>query len=190
MNIDYSNMPKGSSKFKFLIRYIFNIVRTWYLFNIRYPWVKYHGFVRVMPYCLFVNRDIQIGHNVQFGRGTWVSSDVHFGNYILMAGRVNFVGRNDHMYNIPEMYIWNNPRGIDKLTIVEDDVWIGTNATILAGVKIGKGAIIAAGALVNCDVPPCEIWGGVPAKKIKDRFINEDERIRHINYLTKKNEKQ
>jgi acetyltransferase-like isoleucine patch superfamily enzyme len=43
------------------------------------------------------------------------------------------------------------------------------NATILPGVTVGKGAIIAAGAVVNRSVPPYEIWGGVPAKKIADR---------------------
>lgn len=183
MKINYSNMPKGYGKYNFIMRYIFNLIRTWGLFHIKYPWVKYNGFVRVMPYELFVKRDIQIGHNVQFGRGTWVASDVHFGNNILMAARVNFVGRHDHIYNVPGRTIWDSPRGKDKITIVEDDVWIGTCATIVAGVKIGKGAIVAAGALVNKDIPACEIWGGVPAKKISDRFQNENDKNIHLDYL-------
>lgn len=183
MKIDYHNMPQGSSKAKFALRYIMNIMRTWFLFHIRYPWVKYNGFVRVMPHCLFVKRNIIIGHNVQFGRGTWISSDVKFGNNILMAGRVNFVGRHDHVYTIPCTTLWDAERGKDNITIVEDDVWIGTNATILAGVKIGKGAIIAAGAVVNKNIPPCEIWGGVPARKIGDRFLNETTKQQHINFL-------
>lgn len=53
---------------------------------------------------------------------------------------------------------------------VEDDVWIGSGVTILGGVKIHTGAVIAAGAVVNSDVPAFEIWGGVPAKKIKSRI--------------------
>ncbi len=178
-------MPKGAGKLNFALRYIMNVVRTWYLFHVRYPWVKYNGFVRVMPYCLFVKRKIVIGNNVQFGRGTWVSSDVTFGNNILMAGRVNFVGRNDHVFDEPGMLIWTSGRGNDETTFVEDDVWIGTNSIILAGVRIGMGAIIAAGALVNKDVPPCEIWGGVPAKKIGDRFKTTEERERHIKFLLK-----
>lgn len=186
MKIEYVNMPKGASKFNFLIRYVLNTIRTWYLFHIIYPWVKYDGFVRVMPKGLFVKRDITIGHNVQFGRGTWVASDVHFGNNILMAARVNFVGRNDHIYNSPGVTLWNSPRGEDGITIVEDDVWIGTSAIILAGVTIKRGAIIAAGALVNRDVPECEIWGGVPAKKIGDRFNNEDDKEIHLNFLKEK----
>ena len=79
MKIEFVNMPKGASKLNFLMRYIMNTIRTWYMFHIKYPWVKYDGFVRVMPYELFVKRNISIGHNVQFGRGTCVASDVHFG---------------------------------------------------------------------------------------------------------------
>ena len=56
-----------------------------------------------------------------------------------------------------------------KGIIIEDDVWIAANATILDGVKIGKGAIIAAGAVVCKDIPAYTIAGGVPAKVIKQR---------------------
>lgn len=47
--------------------------------------------------------------------------------------------------------------------------WIGTGATILQGVTIGDGAVVAAGAVVTKDIPPYEVWGGVPAKFIKKR---------------------
>ena len=53
--------------------------------------------------------------------------------------------------------------------ILEENVWIGTNSTVLKGVSIGKGAIIGAGSVVNKNVPQDEIWGGVPAKFIKKR---------------------
>lgn len=53
---------------------------------------------------------------------------------------------------------------------IGNDVWIGARVTLLDGVTIGDGAIVAAGSLVNRDVPPYSIYGGVPAKEIKKRF--------------------
>lgn len=64
--------------------------------------------------------------------------------------------------------------------IIDDDVWIGTKTIVLSGIKIGKGAIIAAGSVVTKDVPPYAIVGGNPAQLIKYRFSNEI-----INILTK-----
>ena len=54
--------------------------------------------------------------------------------------------------------------------IIDEDVWIGANSIILGDVKIGKGAIIGAGSLVNKDVDSYSIVGGVPAKLIKKRI--------------------
>lgn len=62
-----------------------------------------------------------------------------------------------------------------KTTIIGNDVWIGCNAVIISGVKIGDGAVIGAGAVVTKDVEPYSIVGGVPAKHLKYRF---DETIR------------
>jgi len=58
--------------------------------------------------------------------------------------------------------------------VIGNDVWIGYGAIILEGVSVGDGAIIAAGAVVTKNVPPYEIWGGVPAKFISKRFSDED----------------
>ena len=56
---------------------------------------------------------------------------------------------------------------------MENDVWIGCNVTILSGVTIGRGAIVAAGAVVTKDIPPYAIAGGVPAKVIKFKWSVE-----------------
>lgn len=185
MPIEYHNMPAGSSKTNFMIRYYLNILRTWVYFKWKYPWVKYKGFVRIMKGTSFARMRIEIGDNVQFGHYCNVASNVNFGNKILIASKVSFVGRNDHITNIPEQFIWDSGRGENGVTTVEDDVWIGINSTILSGVTIGCGSIVAAGSLVNKNIPPCEIWGGVPIKKIKDRFDTEELKQAHLQFLRK-----
>jgi acetyltransferase-like isoleucine patch superfamily enzyme len=60
---------------------------------------------------------------------------------------------------------------------IGNDVWIGSDVRILSGLKIGDGAIIAAGAIVVKDVNPYEVVGGVPAKKIKERFSVEEKKF-------------
>ena len=65
--------------------------------------------------------------------------------------------------------IKGHPRSNGDVTI-GNDVWIGRNATIMSGLTIGNGAVIAANSTVVKDVGAYEIWGGNPAKKIKDRF--------------------
>lgn len=64
---------------------------------------------------------------------------------------------------------WDNKGDI----VVGNDVWIGYEAVILAGVTIGDGAIIGARAVVTKDVPPYTIVGGIPAKQIRKRFNEE-----------------
>lgn len=51
--------------------------------------------------------------------------------------------------------------------IIDDDAWLGTNAVILPGVRVGQGAIVGAGAVVTCDVPPFSVVAGVPARVIR-----------------------
>jgi serine acetyltransferase len=62
--------------------------------------------------------------------------------------------------------------------IIENDVWIGAKATIMSGVRIGNGAIVAAGSVVSKDVPPYAIVAGNPAKVVK--YIFSDEQIKKL----------
>ena len=74
----------------------------------------------------------------------------------------------------------------DAPVVIEDDVWCGANVTILKGVTIGRGSVVAAGAVVTKSFPPYSIIGGVPAKLIKTRFtpeeIEEHENILNYNH--------
>ena len=62
----------------------------------------------------------------------------------------------------------------DQPVVIEDDVWCGANVTILKGVIIGHGSVVAAGAVVTKSFPPYSIIGGIPAKLLKMRFTEEE----------------
>jgi acetyltransferase-like isoleucine patch superfamily enzyme len=88
---------------------------------------------------------------------------VHTGNHANVLGKF-----------VTDINESNKPKGYDKDVIVEKDVWIGCNVTLLSGVHIGRGAIVAAGAVVSKDVPPYSIVGGIPARIIKFRWTIEE----------------
>ncbi len=70
--------------------------------------------------------------------------------------------------------------GVEKPVVIEDYAWIATRALILPGVKIGRGAIVAAGAVVTKDVPPQAIVGGNPARFIRDRKGNQQYELNYV----------
>lgn len=166
-----------------MIKYLINIFRTFLFFNVRYPWVKYNGFVRVMSHTKFAKRKIVLGHHVQFGKYCSVATDLKVGNYVLFASRVCFLAGNDHNIKNPCELMWNSNVNSPKAVIVGNDVWIGNGVNILGGVIIGDGAVVAAGAVVTKSIPPCEVWGGIPAIKLKNRFCTEEDKRKHLKFI-------
>ena len=120
---------------------------------------------------------------MQFGQNCRIQCDICIGSYVLIANNVSFVGKDDHITNIPENTIWNSGRGDSHKTYLGNDVWIGHGAIVVAGAQIGDGAIVAAGSVVVNDVLPCTIVGGNPARFIKNRFNTEEEKNNHLQYL-------
>lgn len=180
-----NNVRPDRSGLTCAIRSFANFLRTWYWFSIKCPWMKHRGFIR-LPFNTNIwspHKDISFGSRVQFGQHCIINCDVEFGNNILCAHNVAFVGKDDHTYKQSEKTIWDSPRGDTAKTLVGNDVWIGYGAIIVAGVSIGDGAIIAAGAVVTKNVEPCTIVGGNPARFIKNRFENENDKIIHLEYL-------
>ncbi len=94
------------------------------------------------------------------------------GDNALIGGHCHLVAGN---HNFDDLTRPMNAQGISSAGIViEDDVWLGGGVTVLDGVRIGRGSIISAGAVVTHDVEPFNIMGGVPAKLIRKRVPDHD----------------
>lgn len=117
------------------------------------------------------NAKCEIGDRVFFNHNISLTcmEEITIGDFCNIANNAVIVDHN-HKYDATGVI-----EGFETSPIhIGNRVWIGANATILKGVNIGEGAIISAGAVVNKNVPPFEIWGGVPARKIKS-LKREDE---------------
>ncbi len=142
---------------------------------------------------IFVMKNVMFENyrNMEIGKWVFVNHHTNFstplgmkiGNYVMIGPYCLFASVH-HKFDS-----WNKPMLLQKPEmhpiVIEDDVWIGAKATILGGVTVGRGAIVAAGAVVAKDVEPYSIVGGVPAKLIKYRF--DKETIRKASKLNFKN---
>ncbi|MBC8207258.1 MAG: acyltransferase [Kiritimatiellaeota bacterium] len=112
---------------------------------------------------------LKVGDRSNIGSYSYIgcSGYIEIGNNVMMGPRVNLMAEN---HNFERTDIAMKEQGVTRSFIkIEDDVWLGVGSTVLAGVTIGRGSIVAAGAVVTKDVPPFSIVGGVPAKIIKNR---------------------
>jgi acetyltransferase-like isoleucine patch superfamily enzyme len=130
-----------------------------------------------------VNRDLFAEEYSYIGPACLLGPKVELGAYAMLGPRVSVVG-GDHIFDKPGTPIIFAGRPQLKRTIIETDAWIGCGAILIAGVRVGRGAIVAAGAVVTKDVPPFEIHAGVPARKIADRFASEEDRRIHDRMLS------
>lgn len=149
---------------------------------IRKSFYSYGNNVHIPAGCSFSGyENISVGNNVFFGINTRVlttKAKLIIGNYVMFGPGVTIVTGN-HRTDVLGKYMCTitdadkRPED-DQDVVIEDDVWIGSNATILKGVTIGKGSVIAAGAVVTKSFPPYSVIGGVPAKRLKSRFTEEE----------------
>ena len=102
------------------------------------------------------------------------------GSFCSIGENVKFLLNDEHRLDLITTYpvkrmLFNGPpeSGTKGNIIVNEDVWIGNDVTVMSGLNIGQGAVIAAGAVVTKDVPPYAIVGGVPARVLKYRFTDD-----------------
>lgn len=180
-----NNTRPGRNRVSLILRSIMNGIRSWYMLKIKYRWIRCNGFLRIPTQTSIwsPHKDVTFGHHVQFGSNCMIQCDIEIGNYVLVASNVSFVGKDDHLFNKVGTAIWNSGRGDSYKTCIGNDVWIGHGAIIIAGVKIGDAAIVAAGAVVTKDIPKGMIVGGNPARVIRRRFEREDDIDKHIEII-------
>lgn len=120
-----------------------------------------------MSHLVYIGRYTSIGDNVEiFGDINHDYTSVYMG-LILDYGTENGV---DVRSKVGQNYKGLPHKG---MCVIGNDVWIGQDTKIMAGITIGNGAVIAAGSVVTRDIPPYTIWGGNPAHQIKERFPKE-----------------
>ena len=173
-------MPKPIRKIMIKIKYFLSLLVKFYLTNhiishipnyrFRHFYYKticgykigYKSSIHIGTF--FTGNKILIGNHTVVGRRSYLDgrADLKIGNCVSISPDVHIITA-QHDMNDP------NFKSIYAPVNIEDYVWIGTRSTILPGVNIGKGAVIAAGSVVTHDVDPYTVVGGVPVKPIKKR---------------------
>lgn len=114
--------------------------------------------------------DVIIGDHTRIGLHNTIIGPVTIGDHVNLAQGITVTALN---HNFTDCHKRIDEQGVaTKPVIIEDDIWIGTNAVILPGVTIGHHSVVAAGAVVTKDVPPYSIAAGIPAIVIKHLSTN------------------
>lgn len=166
-------------KIKLLFYYLFfsKLPNSWWpggkAFNkLRVNWVK-----TILPAGknIKIQRSVYIGsgNNIVIGNNCQINElvrldNVAIGNNVMIARECIILGK---MHESSDIHTPMNEQGVKPVqqTCIEDDVWLGLRVVVMPGIHIRRGSIIAAGAVVTKDTEPYGIYGGVPAKLIKQR---------------------
>lgn len=127
--------------------------------------VVIHGVSTLVGAKVFDAPTLRVGNNTHLGYQLIVSvgCDVTIGNNVLIGDRVSIISYDGHPTNPAERHLPAPPQS-SKPIVIEDNVWIGGNCTILKGVVIGEGSVIANGSVVTVKVPPNSLAIGNPAR--------------------------
>lgn len=135
--------------------------------------------------CIRNAKYLEVGDDVRFGEDNYLNArgGIKIGNNVKMGPQV-FIWSSNHNYHTPKALPYDN-KEILRPVIIHDNVWIGAKTSIIPGVTIGEGAVIAMCSVVTKDVPPCAVVGGNPAKVLKYRDIEVYKKLKRQNYDVK-----
>lgn len=140
-----------------------------------------HFHLGIMSY-VSASDQLIIGDDVYIGKFCSIQCNGSIGDGVLIANNVGVVGRRDHDMRAIGVSVRRAPWVGDTRALAHDprnsvaigpDVWLGFGATVVSGVSIGRGAIVAAGAVVINDVAPYDIVSGNPARPVGRRFTDD-----------------
>ena len=147
---------------------ISNAIRKFYIAKV----------LKIMPYCkeTIIEHDVYLSNGagkVSIGEHCEINEHVFIqgatiGNFVMIAPHVAILNSTHHFSRI-DIPMVKQGKGLNINPVIEDDVWLGRNVVIMPGVRIGKGSVVGAGAIVTRDVPPYSVVGGVPAKILRSR---------------------
>jgi len=158
-----------------LVRFLYYLCNEWLL------WFPSHtvrlGIMKILLGSVGKDTSFLMGCKVRKGKNVHIGRNCVINRCVLLDGRGGILKIGNNVDIGQETNIWtleHDPnddyhRDVGGDVIIEDYVWIASRVTILPGVRIGRGAVVAAGAVVTKDVPPMAIVGGVPAKIIGQR---------------------
>lgn len=163
--------------YTFYLIFLKNTPEDWRPYALFFPWLRKIFVSTYLSSCgkklrvknrAEISPKAKVGDYSELGTRCLIQSDVEIGSNVIMGPDVKIYCRN-HNYENLDVPIRLQGK-ITKRTIIGDDVWLGANVLVMAGINIGNHSIIAGGAVVVKDVPEYGIVGGNPAKFIKTRL--------------------
>lgn len=165
--------------FKFMVYlrglkyYLFNYVICWIpSYFLRYLISRYVYSIRLHPdSCIHIGVKI-FGHGkgLSVGKSTVINPECRLdGRGGLDIGENVSISRETFILTLTHDYNNSDFNLVAKPVLIDDDAWLGIRSMVMPGVKIGKGAVVAAGSVVTKDVAPYDVVAGVPAKPVSER---------------------
>lgn len=153
-------------------------------YNIRHLWLRCFLCKMGKGNAIKRNVEIIIPHRVIIGNNTVINPGVLLdGRGSLTIGDNVDIARDVYIWSAAHDYNSSTYAGVDAPTVIEDYVWLASRSTVLPGVRVGRGAVVACGAVVTKDVPANAIVAGVPAKIIGWRECNFIYRLGERNWF-------